>query len=198
MGTTEPCWRHVIISTRGSWLHGDARGFRSRKHRIHSSGDYRNPPPAGEHAGLFAYQLKRSQAEVTIPRALRPIIGKALVKAFDEQHHCVFASAVGKTHAHILVELPQSLTAVKRMVGDAKRTSSRAVKQQMPGSVWAAGGAFKVVRDAEHQRNAYRYILYGQGTIVGHGRFAIRRLREGLVGEGTETESGAALRFAPA
>jgi hypothetical protein len=45
-------WRHVIISTRRSWLHGDAREFRSRRHRIHSLGDYRNIPPAGEHAGL--------------------------------------------------------------------------------------------------------------------------------------------------
>jgi len=31
-------WRHVIINTRGTWLHGDSRGFRNRKHRIHSSG----------------------------------------------------------------------------------------------------------------------------------------------------------------
>ncbi|HEX3314753.1 MAG TPA: hypothetical protein VHR72_07680 [Gemmataceae bacterium] len=31
------------LSTYGSWLPGNPRGFRSRKHRIHSSGDYKNP-----------------------------------------------------------------------------------------------------------------------------------------------------------
>ena len=42
------CWWHVTLSTYGSWLPGDQRGFRSRKHKIHSSGDYKNPPPASE------------------------------------------------------------------------------------------------------------------------------------------------------
>src|SRR5262249_17500638 len=45
-------WRHVIISTLNSWLPGDPRGFRAVNHKIHSSGDYKNPPP-GEHAGLL-------------------------------------------------------------------------------------------------------------------------------------------------
>jgi hypothetical protein len=40
-------WRHVIIKTRSSWLHGDERGFRDRGHRIHSSGDYKHGPPKG-------------------------------------------------------------------------------------------------------------------------------------------------------
>jgi hypothetical protein len=47
-------WRHVIINTFCTWLHSDERGFRSRKHRIHSSGDYRRRPPKGEHAGSGA------------------------------------------------------------------------------------------------------------------------------------------------
>src|SRR5205814_7189946 len=54
-------WRHVVISTRRSWLHGDRRGFRSRGHRIHSSGDYRDPPPQGEHEGLLGYHETRAK-----------------------------------------------------------------------------------------------------------------------------------------
>ncbi len=52
MPTPGKCWWHNILSTHGSWLPGNPRGFRSRNHRIHSSGDYKNPPPLGEHAGL--------------------------------------------------------------------------------------------------------------------------------------------------
>jgi hypothetical protein len=28
-------WYHIIMSTYGSWLYGDARGFRTRHHREH-------------------------------------------------------------------------------------------------------------------------------------------------------------------
>jgi len=40
-------WFHCIGGTYGSWLPGDPRGFRTRHHREHVEGDYRNPPPAG-------------------------------------------------------------------------------------------------------------------------------------------------------
>jgi hypothetical protein len=46
------CWRHIIVNTKNTWFHGDDRAVRDRDHRIHSSGDYKNPPPEGEHAGL--------------------------------------------------------------------------------------------------------------------------------------------------
>ncbi|HSZ58001.1 MAG TPA: hypothetical protein VK797_20225 [Tepidisphaeraceae bacterium] len=82
-------WRHVIINTRSSWLHGDERGFRNRGHRIH---------------------LK-----------------------------------------------------IKAIVGDAKRKASRAVKRELPGTIWAAGGTYKRVKSRQHQRSAYNYILYDQG-----------------------------------
>jgi hypothetical protein len=45
-------WRHCVIGTHNSWLPGDPRGFRAIDHKIHSSGDYKNPPPEGEHSGL--------------------------------------------------------------------------------------------------------------------------------------------------
>ncbi len=40
-------WFHCIGGTYGSWLPGDRRGFRTRHHREHVEGDYRNPPPVG-------------------------------------------------------------------------------------------------------------------------------------------------------
>jgi len=75
-------WRHVVLGTRRSWLHGDGRGFRSRGHRIHSSGDYRDPPPEGEHAGLRAYHEKRAKGPaIRVSKRLRAEAGKALLRA---------------------------------------------------------------------------------------------------------------------
>jgi hypothetical protein len=60
-------WYHVTINTYGTWLPGDPRGFHSRGHRVHSSGDYREPPPEREHAGLHRWSKERSAASVSLP-----------------------------------------------------------------------------------------------------------------------------------
>lgn len=156
-------WRHVIINTHSTWHHGDERGFRSRKHRIHSSGDYKNPPPKGEHAGLLEYRFDRSSEPVEIKRELRPVVGRSIVDHFASLNHRVLSVAVGKIHAHAVVELPWARDVVKVIVGHAKRKSSRAVKDQLPGTLWAAGGTYKPVRDREHLKSAYEYVLYDQG-----------------------------------
>jgi len=156
-------WRHVIINTRGTWLHGDPRGFRNRKHRIHSSGDYRNPPPRGEHAALHEYHKHRSADEIHIGRDERAIIGREIVRHLQTEGYRTLTIAVTKVHAHLLVQLPGALDDVKAIIGDAKRLSSRAVKKSMPGSVWAAGGTYKRIVEPSHRQSAFDYILYGQG-----------------------------------
>jgi hypothetical protein len=80
-------WRHVIVNTRCSWLHGDLRGFRNRKHRIHSSGDYRNPPPPEEHRVLaVAVSGEHLHALVELPddpAQIRLIIGRCKCAATE-------------------------------------------------------------------------------------------------------------------
>ena len=164
MPTPGKKWRHVIINTHSSWLHGDARGFRSRRHRIHSSGDYKHPPPKGEHEGLYRYQVGKSAPEIHIDSDLRPTIGRSLLQQLQGSDHEVLAIAVTKVHAHLLVELPDNIVTVKRIVGEAKRHASRSVKAQLPGTIWARGGTFKRVNSHSHQRSAYEYILYDQGA----------------------------------
>lgn len=156
-------WRHVIINMHGTWLHGDPRGFRSSKHRIHSSGDYRNPPPKGEHAGLHEFQKDQSGDEVRFGRSDRAIIGREIVRHLQSEGLRMLAIAVTKVHTHLLVELPGALDDVKAIIGSAKKHSSRAVKQTMRGSVWAAGGKYKRVLESSHLENAFKYILYDQG-----------------------------------
>src|SRR5947208_4459525 len=96
-------WYHLLATTYGAWLYGDARGFRTRHHREHVEGDYQNPPPVGK----YAARERRSRdslrrQKVNIPEELRPIVGRALLEklqAFDAQVVCLSVSA---KHIHIL------------------------------------------------------------------------------------------------
>src|SRR5262249_23634298 len=100
-------WRHVIVSTLNSWLPGDPRGFRNKKHRIHSSGDYKNPPPPTEHAGLRRYAKLISEEPVIIPAEFRPTVGKVIVTKLLDMDYPVLVISVAGMHAHFLAELPE-------------------------------------------------------------------------------------------
>ena len=94
-------WRHVIINTRNTWLHGDERGFRSRNPSIRSTGDYKHRPPPHEYRKLREYFERVAGDEVHFDYDLRPIIGRAIAKYLREQGYQVLAVAVGKVHAHV-------------------------------------------------------------------------------------------------
>ncbi len=74
-------WFHITCNTYGSWLPGDPCGFRDHDHRIHSSGNYKGPPPAGEHT-LLHQNARRSmtKAMVTIDPAWRPRVALCIVE----------------------------------------------------------------------------------------------------------------------
>ena len=151
-------WRHVIINTRCSWLHADERGFRSRGHRIHSSGNYKNPPPKEEHEGLREYHRNRSDDPITIDRDLREIVIRAFVeKLRDLRFSVVVVSASGR-HVHALVELPDDRREIRRIIGKCKQRASHAVRNVLPRSIWAEGGEYKLVKDDSHYGNTFNYI----------------------------------------
>ena len=152
-------WYHATFSTRNSWLPGDPRGFRSKNHRIHSSGDHRNPPPKGEHEGLHAHAKSISGEAIVLDQAQREIAGKAVRKTLKKHGHKLLAIAVGGMHVHMLVELPESLQDAKDAIGFAKVSASMKLSDSLPGKVWARGGNPKPIRDEEHHRNTFKYIL---------------------------------------
>jgi hypothetical protein len=77
--------------------------------------------------------------------------------------HRVIAVAVTKIHAHAITELPDDVRQLKRIIGGAKRVSSRAVKDDLPGTVWSAGCTYERIESVDHLRAAYEYVLYKQG-----------------------------------
>ncbi len=159
-------WRHVTIGTWNSWLPGDARGFRSKQHKVHSSGDYRSPPPEGEHAGLHRYSERISAEPVLIPVDARPIVGVAILKKLGKLEYRILVLAVAGMHSHMLVELPDDLKTIKQIIGQCKTVSSHAVREQLPGRVWALRGSYKPVDEPVYQRNVYHYILNQENAWV--------------------------------
>jgi REP element-mobilizing transposase RayT len=159
---------HIVINTHSTWLHGDRRGFRSREHRIHSSGDYRNPPPRGEHASLHAYQLEHSAPPTFLPSDAFALIGNAIVENLTSRGHVVQAASVNPTHSHQLVSLPNDFDQIKVIIGWSKRFATRAARQQFEvlrdTEIWAEGETIKPINDESHRSNARDYILTKQGA----------------------------------
>jgi hypothetical protein len=162
-GPTRPpshfIWFHLVLSTYGSWLPGDPRGFRTRHHREHVEGDYKNPPPAGKYEARHS----RSQRLFKLPPVVfkskwREIIGRALVGRLQLLGGFVLCIAVAGKHAHILAKLPS---------GDAREPCGLAKKHAWfeardrgwTGEMWALRPKIIRIRTRGHQLNAYHYIL---------------------------------------
>ncbi|OYW18227.1 MAG: hypothetical protein B7Z55_11005, partial [Planctomycetales bacterium 12-60-4] len=99
-------WFHLIVTTYGSWIPGDPRGFRSWHHREHVEGDYKSPPPAGLYADRHHFARRAMQhEEVALAAELRPIIGEALRDELRRLGGRVLVVSVSAKHGHIQVQL---------------------------------------------------------------------------------------------
>lgn len=151
-------WFHIMWSTYGAWPPGDPRGFRNRFHRIHSSGDYKNPPPKGEHAGLHRHAKRiMHKSPVMLVPELRQRARDAILEKADALELLVVTVAVSATHAHVLAKLDAAR--LIEVVGKLKRHSSHSMRDALPGQVWAARRKDKPIRDRAHQMRIVRYIL---------------------------------------
>jgi hypothetical protein len=153
-------WFHVTGNTYGTWLPGDPRGWRSRGHRRHVQGDYRNPPPPGLYDALNDHS-KRLLANdaVLLTRPQRQRGGQAMVRMLRSILEIeLLALSAGRMHYHMLGRF--SRARVKSQVGRAKKHASfELTPLGAPGRVWARGCRPLPIKNESHQRNAYRYIL---------------------------------------
>jgi hypothetical protein len=161
-------WQHVVLGTRCAWLHGDERGFRDRRHRIDSSGDYKNRPPEGEHEGLHRYFKANSRDPVDFDSNVRILVCRYFVLKLKEMGIRVIAVSVGKRHLHALVYMVDDYQEKRLLIGRAKQRASHAVREILPGTIWAGGGKYKPVDNAPYLHNVFQYLRVGQepGTVA--------------------------------
>lgn len=104
MGQPWNNWYHCTGNTYGTWVRGDQRGWRARHHREHCEGDYRHPPPEGEHAEKLRRSKRLMQREpVVLDWPLRVVACHALVEALLHHGAEVVSAAVTAKHFHVLV-----------------------------------------------------------------------------------------------
>jgi hypothetical protein len=153
-------WFHFIETVYGAWLPGDPRGFRTRHHREHVDGDYKNPPPAG----LYDVRQRLSMASLTqrpvvLTPHWRPIIGGAVRDKLQTLGAFVLCLAQGRQHLHLLAKLPTGADP-RIWMGRAKKHSAFEAKGRgWKGKLWGRRGKELPVGDRRHQRNVHGYIL---------------------------------------
>lgn len=152
-------WYHLILSTYGSWLPGDPRGFRTRHHRFHVEGDYKDPPPPGRYEKMH----KQSQhslrfAPVVLPPRFRSVLGQAVRERLERFGALVVCLAVTGQHLHVLAKMPFDRD--QQWIATAKRHAWFEMRDHgWKGKLWGQHGKRVVVRDRQHQMNVYRYVL---------------------------------------
>ena len=153
-------WFHCTSHTYGAWLHGDPRSFRTRHHREHIVGDYKNPPPMG----MYDDKLKRSLALLKQPPVIlapnwRPIFGREIRNKLLKLGAQVLCVSMGSTHTHLLAKMPGG--EVPRLwVGQAKKHSNFIGKEHgWTGKLWAVRSKIIPIKDRPHQLNTFQYVL---------------------------------------
>lgn len=154
-------WYHCMGHTYGTWLPGDPKGFRTRHHREHIVGDYKNPPPKGmydkrhQHAkGL----MKRDPIFLT-PEQRLPVV-RLLVESLQRRNFDIATACVTDVHFHILARIPDHHP--RHWIGVAKKESSHYAREAdlaPPGGLWAARSKTLPIHSRPHQINTARYIF---------------------------------------
>jgi REP element-mobilizing transposase RayT len=147
---------HVICHYHRQWIPADERGFRSRGHRIHSSGDYRDPPPPDEHEGL-RYHVKGTMKgkAVTLRKDQRGVVGAAFVHKLLRLGCEVIILACGPTHLHALISPTDE--PIDRQIGKAKQFASLKCPNRR-GQLWGENCEARAVEGREHARELFSYI----------------------------------------
>ncbi len=157
-------WYHCTVSTYGTWLPGDPRGWRERDHHEHVEGDYKRPPMPSVFAKKrheYAKKLMRHEP-YAFDEKHRETIGRLLVERFTELRTPLLSLAVCEKNFHALIQCRDG--EVKRMLGIVKRHVTFCFAPVIDGMnrrrpIWEGEGGVKPIKNEAHARNAYQYIL---------------------------------------
>jgi hypothetical protein len=154
-------WYHCMGNTYGTWLPGDPRGFRTRWHREHIEGDYRNPPPKGKYDERFKRSkdlMNRDPVYLSWEQRRRAV--DEIVKSLHKWGIELIVLSVDRVHLHALARFPDRNP--RHYLGLAKKESSAYMKQAglaPDGGLWATKCECVPITDRDHQVSAAKYIL---------------------------------------
>jgi len=156
---SELAWYHCILTTYGTWLPGDPRGFRTRHHREHIEGDYKAPPPAGLHDVRHARSQKLMQfSAIQLAVEERALLGAAALEFLRPKCETVLSIAVSGQHFHLQFRCQRSV--VIATLGELKRHLWYVRRQNAGGKrLWGKGRKIVPIRSREHQRRVFNYIM---------------------------------------
>lgn len=158
-------WYHCTVSTYGTWLPGDPRGWRERDHHEHIEGDYKHPPkPSNFNTGRHNHSkrlLRFDPYHIAPPD--RETIGRLLLESLEIQKISLLSLAVCENNFHALIQCHNRRP--KPTLGQAKKhvtfrfapIINEQTKERRP--IWEGEGGAKPINDEAHARNAYQYIL---------------------------------------
>ena len=149
---TPEVWKHVNVGLKSFWLPGDPRGCRFHHHKRHSSGNYKAPPPAGEHAGLLRHAQAISQDPVRLSRGLRRHLGLLWLEVAEDLGFTTSTLAVAAQHLHARMLVPNDRAASKRVVGRVKKLVSQRSDRLAGGATWSVGSDPRWIRRGGHSR----------------------------------------------
>jgi hypothetical protein len=148
---------HAICHYFGQWLPADDRGFRAVDHKIHSSGDYKNPPPVHEHEGLRNWIKSHMGGDpVFLEPPEYPVLGSAFIHKLNKIGGVVRCLCCGATHIHVMYDSVAS--EAKDEIGRAKQFASLKLESH-PGRVFAKDCSVEEVEGIGHARELWKYIL---------------------------------------
>jgi len=163
-------WFHVMGHTYGTWLPGDPKGFRTRHHREHIEGDYKNPPPSGKYDARWkrAKSLMKRDPVYLNPDQRRRAV-EEFVRSFAKWHVDLRILSIDRIHLHALAQFLHGDP--HHFVGLAKKECSAYMKRDglsRDGGLWAVRCKCLPIHDLAHFDNVIDYIRDHQfaGAVV--------------------------------
>ena len=108
---------------------------------------------------MYRHAKRHSGPAVIFSKYERELAGRAILQELKKHDVRLLALAVAGMHAHLLIELPDDVAAMRRIIGRCKTAACYALRDRKPGRVWASYGGYKPVDDEDHHRNVFQYVL---------------------------------------
>jgi hypothetical protein len=143
---------HWIVTTHGSWLHGNPHG--SWRH-----GRLIGPDPFLE----SSIRQRMTHDAVTLDQVEVWQVAAAFGDAIREHRQRVFAATIRPTHAHLVFgplreDINTVIARLKRRAAASVLATRRQMKRPAPRSLWTTGRFYVLIDNEDYLRNAIRYV----------------------------------------